>query len=252
MVPSVQVATAVDSRGWTPGGFLGGQEATGLTIELCRCGADLCDQAGWTPAGVASPNLRLSVARSGASAPRIRKGLGRTRDNCSHEVNGAFTLVTYATHMSLAHETDLSDGIQDHRLLELYWYWRDRKGARRHPRRCDIDPLDLRYVLGHIMMIDVLGSHPRFRVRLHGTEMVERAGYDLTGKYLEDLPNPEYRSYVLKRCAELADTGVPEVVQHDRILDGEIRRYEALWLPFSEDDRQITMLLCALIYDRQH
>jgi hypothetical protein len=153
---------------------------------------------------------------------------------------------------TMVQRADISGGIKDPRLLELYWYWQERTGARRHPSRRDIDPLEFRYVLGHVMMIDVLESVPRFRVRLHGSEMVRRAGYDLTAKFLEHLPNPEYRDYVLMRCDTLVQSGEPAIVHHDRILDGEIRRYEALWLPFSEDDHQVTMLLCALIYDRQH
>jgi hypothetical protein len=151
----------------------------------------------------------------------------------------------------LVRQGDISGEIRDSRLLQLYWYWQERKGTRRHPSRRDIDPLDIRYVLGHVMMIDVLDSVPRFRIRLHGTEMVRRARYDLTGKFLEDLPNPEYRDYVLMRCDILVQSGEPAIVHHDRILDGEIRQYEALWLPFSEDDQQVTMLLCALIYDQQ-
>jgi hypothetical protein len=151
-----------------------------------------------------------------------------------------------------AQRADISGGIKDPRLLQLYWYWQERRGPRRHPSRRDIDPLEFRYILGHVMMIDVLEAVPRFRVRLHGTEMAQRARYELTGKYLEELPNPEYRAYVLRRCEAVVQEGEPAIVHHDRILDGEIRRYEALWLPFSENDRQVTMLLCALIYDPQH
>ena len=101
------------------------------------------------------------------------------------------------------------------------------------------------------MMIDVCAGSPRFKVRLHGTELVLRARYDLTGRFLENLPNVEYRAYVLERCASLLTRGEPEIVHHNRILDGEIRHYEALWLPFSEDGRSISMLLCALIYQTQ-
>jgi hypothetical protein len=171
------------------------------------------------------------------------------------EINGRFTRLIYASLMSaaeLVRQGDISGEIKDPRLLQLYWYWQERKGARRHPSRRDIDPLEFRYILGHVMMIDVLDSVPRLRVRLHGTEMVQRARYDLTGKFLEDLPNPEYRTYVLKRCKAMVQEGEPAIVRHDRVLDGEVRKYEALWLPFSEDDKQVTMLLCALIYDRQH
>jgi hypothetical protein len=146
-------------------------------------------------------------------------------------------------------DADLTRQIRDPRLLQLYDYWRDRRGHRRFPTRRDIDPLQFRYVLGYVMMVDVEPhDSPRYRVRLRGSEMAQRARYDLTGKFLEDLPDSEYRAYVLGRCASLLRKGDPEIIHHDRVLDGEVRKYEALWLPFSENGSDVTMLMCALIY----
>ena len=143
---------------------------------------------------------------------------------------------------------DVSMEIRDEHLLRFYRYWVERKGTRRFPSRSDIDPQDFHYLLGNVMLLDVLGDPLRFRIRLHGSTMVMRAGYDLTGKFLDDLPIPEYRRYVLERCKGLVRTGTPLVVQHDRVLGGQPQRYEALWLPFSSDGAHVTMLLCALIY----
>jgi hypothetical protein len=143
---------------------------------------------------------------------------------------------------------DVSSEIRDERLLRFYLYWLEHKGARRCPSRRDIDPLDFDYLLGNVMLVDVLSDPLRFRVRLHGSNMVMRAGYDLTGKLVDDLPIPEYRKYVIERCKGMVRTGTPLVVQHDRVLGGQPQRYEALWLPFSSDGTQVTMLLCALIY----
>jgi hypothetical protein len=143
---------------------------------------------------------------------------------------------------------DVSSEIRDERLLRFYLYWLEHKGARRFPSRRDIDPLDFDYLLGNVMLVDVLSDPLRFRVRLHGSNMVMRAGYDLTGKLVDDLPIPEYRKYVIERCKGMVRTGTPLVVQHDRVLGGQPQRYEALWLPFSSDGTQVTMLLCALIY----
>ncbi len=143
---------------------------------------------------------------------------------------------------------DIAAAIRDERLLRFYLYWVERKGARRFPSRGDVDPLDFHYLLGNVMLVDVVGDPLRFRVRLHGSNMVMRAGYDLTGKSLDDLPIPEYRRYVIERCKGLVKTGAPLVVQHDRVLGGRPQRYEALWLPFSSDGTRVTMLSCALIY----
>jgi len=101
------------------------------------------------------------------------------------------------------------------------------------------------------MLLDVLRDPLRFRYRVHGTEMVRRAGYDLTGKFLDDLPISEYRKYVQQRCERLVRDREPLLVHFNRTLDGRTRHYEALWLPFSEDGETVNMLLCALIYDWQ-
>jgi hypothetical protein len=144
---------------------------------------------------------------------------------------------------------ELPSQIEDPRLSQLYDYWLSRKRNRCFPSRRDIDPLDFRYVLGHVMLVDVLCDPLRFRVRLHGSEMVRRASYDLTGKFLDDLPVADYRDYVIDRCKGLVADGKPILVHHNRILDGKLRQYEALWLPFSESGVEVSMLLCALIYD---
>jgi hypothetical protein len=89
----------------------------------------------------------------------------------------------------------------------------------------------------------------RFPVRLHGSELTERAHYDLTGKFLDDMPDARQRTLVTARCKGLVASGEPLVIRHDRILDGLRRPYEALWLPFSNDGSSVTTLLCAMIYD---
>ena len=147
---------------------------------------------------------------------------------------------------------DLASEIRDPRLARLYAYWLERKGARRYPGRRDLDPVDLRYVLGHLMLLDVLRDPLRFRFRLHGARITSRVRYDLTGKLLDELPDPAYRDYAIDRCKAVVASGAPLVVRHSRMLDGQPWAYEALWLPLSEDGSEITMLLCAMIYeDRQ-
>jgi len=58
--------------------------------------------------------------------------------------------------------------------------------CRRFPSRRDIDPVEIRYVLGWVMLIDALRDPVRFRVRLHGTGMATEAHYDLTGKFIDE------------------------------------------------------------------
>jgi hypothetical protein len=142
----------------------------------------------------------------------------------------------------------LAAKIRHPRLRRFYDYWLGKCGGRRFPSRREIDPLDFPYVLGDLMLVDVLGDPPRFRARLHGANLATRAGYDMTGKWLDELPRPEYRTYVLERCRSLVASGEPLVVIHDRILDDRLSRYEALWLPLSGDQVHVDLLICALIY----
>ena len=139
--------------------------------------------------------------------------------------------------------------IREPRLQRFFSYWLGRKGSRRFPARRDIDPLDFSYLLPDIMLVDVLREPLRFRVRVHGTEMVRRSHYDLTRKQLDELPVTDYRNYVLNRCTQLVETGEPTLVHHDRLLDGRRHRYEAVWLPLSDDGARITQLICGLIYE---
>ncbi len=81
------------------------------------------------------------------------------------------------------------DTITNLRLRRLYAYWNERRGSRRFPARADIDPLDLTFLMGNMILIDVIeGDPPGFFIRLHGTNLAQRAGYELTGKMLNDLP----------------------------------------------------------------
>ena len=78
-------------------------------------------------------------------------------------------------------------------LRQLRAYWAGKCGPDgRLPRRADIDPLDMRFALGHLILTDVEpGTQPRYRHRLIGTHIVERAGYDATGRYLDEIPETE-------------------------------------------------------------
>lgn len=139
--------------------------------------------------------------------------------------------------------------VHDNRLRRLYAYWLEHKGDRRFPSRRDIDPTDFSYLLGDVMLVDVLRNPLRFKVRLHGTNLVDRGKrVDLTGKFLDELPADERWEYLSQRCEGLVRTGKPIAIRYERIWDWRKCRYEALWLPFSDDDTNVAMLLCAIDY----
>jgi hypothetical protein len=142
------------------------------------------------------------------------------------------------------------DGIVHPALQRLYQYWLEKRGARSMPSRTDIDPLDIRFAIGNVILIDVLdGEPPQFRIRLHGTNLAEHLRYDLTGKMLDDMPQAEYRNLSRQSFTQVAVTKQPSHAHRDLVLDNRQRRYETIVLPLSSDGDRVDVILCAVFYD---
>jgi hypothetical protein len=142
------------------------------------------------------------------------------------------------------------DGIVHPSLQRLYQYWSEKRGGRSMPSRADIDPLDIRYAIGNVILIDVIDGTPlQFRIRLHGTKLAEHVRFDLTGKMLDEMPQAEFRELTRQSFTKVATTKKPLHAHRDRILDDRLRRYETIVLPLSSDDDRVDVILCALFYD---
>src|SRR5580704_11254146 len=136
------------------------------------------------------------------------------------------------------------------KLQQLYEYWEAKRGARNMPARADIDPLDMMFVIGNIILVDVLAETPlRFRVRLHGTNLVQRVGYELTGKMLDELPQTEFRKLAQESFTRVVTSAEPVAGKRDRVIDARFARYETIIMPLSGDGELVDRLLVGLIYD---
>jgi len=139
------------------------------------------------------------------------------------------------------------DEITSPLLLQLLALWESKRTHERIPARADLDPVELKFILGRLLILDVLPG-PRFRFRLHGSKLTEVAGYDMTGRFVDDLPHPENRRTLVARCKALLRSGEPMSVTLERPVDGRRFSYEALWLPLASDGIEVDMLMCGLIY----
>lgn len=135
----------------------------------------------------------------------------------------------------------------DSRLRDLLAYWRDKRKGRRFPARADIDPLDLRALLGNINLIDVArpegGGKPRFRYRLFGSEFVFYHGGDLTGVWVDEIPNPVYREQLNALYTAVVSNGVMPMVSYDYLLESRRHRFQAIILPLASDGETVDMIL---------
>jgi hypothetical protein len=137
--------------------------------------------------------------------------------------------------------------IREPRLRRLYDYWAAQRGGGELPSRAEIDPVEFPWLLGNVLLVDVLPDGG-FRVRLHGTNLVARAGFDMTGKSMDDYPNPEYAKVALRSFRTVVETRRPFVSDNERTIAGRAYGYETVMLPLSSDGARVDMLLIGLLY----
>lgn len=136
-------------------------------------------------------------------------------------------------------------------IRQLYVYWREAAADDRIPARSDLDVLRMKPVLGSIVLFERMPPDGRYRYRLIGTKVVERDGFDWTGRFVDTVPMPQYRDLILSRIAELEVQRRPLLVRNRQMFDMVWYDYECLWLPLAGDHRTIDMLLsCQIHFDR--
>ena len=135
------------------------------------------------------------------------------------------------------------------KLQRVYDYWKEKRGARRLPARRDLDPLDLTFALGDILLVDVLYDPLRFRFRLDGTNLVQRYGVDMTGKLLDDYPDPEMRALIDASYRDVVARAAPVVRYRDLLIDNRVFVYEVAILPMTVSGDRVEMLLSCIDFD---
>lgn len=161
-----------------------------------------------------------------------------------------------------------TDALTNPKVLELLRYWEKKCVGGRLPSRADVDPIDLGFILGDLILVDVeqdpqspspqppssrtpssLNTTPlRFRFRLMGVRMVERLGYDLTGKLLDEHPEANFRAWAIELYTDVVTSAAPVAVTSDALLDGRVRKFEAVMLPLASDGRTVDKVLVGQVW----
>jgi hypothetical protein len=129
-------------------------------------------------------------------------------------------------------------------LRRLHGDWLGRLRGRAMPARRDFDILDFKYILGDLNLLAVERDPLRFRFRVHATNATVRLGFDLTGRTVDDYPDPDYRAMVGRAYEEVVETRAPHcIVQMSYQLPDKILSYEVLILPLSDDGSDVNMLM---------
>lgn len=139
--------------------------------------------------------------------------------------------------------------INEPRLLQLLDYWLSKCAGGRLPARADVDPLEMRFILGNLILVDVLRDPLRFRYRLVGVNIGVNLGFKSTGGMLDQHPDPTFRRVAMEHYSQVATFGLPLAVRHNTTMDGRIRRYQVLLLPLARDGRTVDMVMAGQCFD---
>lgn len=125
---------------------------------------------------------------------------------------------------------------------DLYKLWSSKRGERRFPARSDLSPLEMKNWLPNIGLIDVIRDPLRFRVRLAGTNVGRMLDRDLTGTYVDELPDGEA---LVARYTWAVENGKPYFCSRIPLMfaNMEYQAYSTITFPLGESDKQVNMLL---------
>ncbi|MBP7063097.1 PAS domain-containing protein [Ferrovibrio sp.] len=151
--------------------------------------------------------------------------------------NAAFRLLT------------ANEQLAEPRLSRLFEDWQRAALWRGLPGTSFADPLHLRYLLGSLVLIDVVRDglgRRRFRYRLVGTNIVDRQGKDRTGTWLDRHGESDFAAAALKVCNLVAEQRQPVYAGISRRLLGRYYPVEFLVLPMG--GKQVERLIAAQLY----
>ena len=147
-----------------------------------------------------------------------------------------------------AHIAALERQLRSKRLRQLLQQWASWRQGREFPSRSDVAPEQLKYILGGIVLLDVVREPLRFRYRLMGAALAARRGYDLTGKFLDDNPDPELRAGLIRLNTLVVETRMPQTAEYRIQGEGRLYNYDALNMPLSTDGVTINMIISGSAY----
>jgi hypothetical protein len=149
------------------------------------------------------------------------------------------------SHAATADRADLT--IDSPTLRRMHGDWQKRQRGSLLPGRSEFDVVDFKYILGRLNLVQVHQDPLRFRYRVHGTECARLLGYDMTGKFVDQYPDPVYSTRVRRNFSSVVESPQPRCDLGKReVVDGRIIHFEALILPLAEDGETVDMLMVAL------
>ena len=133
------------------------------------------------------------------------------------------------------------------KIRRMHEYWLSKRSGRAMPRRADIDVLELRDCLGNLCLLDVIGTAPRrFRFRVDGSNLAALTGFELTGKFVDEVPDPRYRGFLIGLYERVVADRAPVFLANAAEWKGCGIEEISVTLPLSSDGASVDGILDAV------
>lgn len=144
-----------------------------------------------------------------------------------------------------------AEQIESRLIRQLFVYWQSKCGAGgRIPRRADIDPAEIPRLIPNSLIVDVEYNPFRVRYRLVGTKVVQATGFEITGKYLDEIVLADDEGPFLESYQTACMTKAPILTRIKWHLDAETTgEYDACFLPLSDDGETVNKVLSMECYE---
>jgi hypothetical protein len=141
--------------------------------------------------------------------------------------------------------------LPDAYLRKALAYWQRKCGGHHMPRRADIDPVEMPDLLPYVRLVDVVAPG-QYRYRVVGTELEQmHGGLKFAGRFVHEALPPPLADQVIPVYDECVRERRP-VFLENRFLapegDRVARHSRVLFLPLSEDDETVSMVLVIQIF----
>lgn len=139
------------------------------------------------------------------------------------------------------------------RLRHGYDYWNAKRGSRAMPGRADLDPAEIKPLLPHLVLMDVLRDTAfgplDFRYRLIGTLVDDHSSGRFTGLRMSEIAHQRPPSRIWGNFEQVVADGRPKVSRVP--YAGPHRDFLSvvdIVMPLSRDGAAVDMLLCLVDY----
>jgi hypothetical protein len=130
---------------------------------------------------------------------------------------------------------------------QLYQYWQSKHGDGHVPSRCDIDPIiDIPHLAKNLMLLD---ARDKFTYRLVGSEVVERHGFNMTGRKSGSSGKEAKAVSEWMAALNYVSSELKPRLLVSRIGNNEVARNVMILLPLADRQGRIEMVLVGSFYN---